>query len=91
LLTQYHSRDQIEKYEMGWTCGTYGEQERCIQDLVVGPEGRRPLGVTSHRWDVKVKIKLQEVGCGGMDCIAVGQGRNRWRALLIALMNYRLV
>jgi hypothetical protein len=32
---QYHSGDQVKKTEMGRTCGTYGREERCIQDFSV--------------------------------------------------------
>jgi hypothetical protein len=27
-------------------------------------EGKRPLGRPRHRWDVNIKMGLQEVGCG---------------------------
>jgi hypothetical protein len=33
---------------------------------------------------------LQEMGCGGMEWIGLAQGRGRWRALVIAVMNLRV-
>jgi hypothetical protein len=59
-------------------------------NLVGRPEGRRPLGRPRRRWEDNIKIDLQEVGWGGMDWIDMAQGRERWRAVVNAVMNLRV-
>ena len=48
-----------------------------------------PLGRSRRRWE-DIKIDLQEVGCGGMDWIDLAQDRDRRRALVNAVMNFRV-
>jgi len=57
--------------------------------LVRKPEGKRPLGRPRHTWEDTIKMDLQEVGCGGMNWIDVAQDRDRWRALVNAVINLR--
>ena len=51
------------------------------------PGGKRPLGRPRCRWEDNIKMDFQEVGCGGMDWIELALDRNRWRALVKAVMN----
>ena len=66
-------------------------ERRGIYRVSVGKlEGNRPLGRPRHRWEDDIKMDLQEVGCGGMDWIELAQDKDRWRALVNAVMNLRV-
>ena len=58
--------------------------------LVGKPGGKRPLGIPRRRWEDNIKIDIQEVVCGRMDWIDLAQDRDRWRALVNAVMNFRV-
>jgi hypothetical protein len=67
-----------------------GERRGVCRVLVGKSEGKRPFGRHRHRWEDNIKPDLQEVGCGGMDCIGRTQIRDRWRAFVNAVMNVRV-
>jgi hypothetical protein len=67
-----------------------GERRGVYRILVGKPEGKRPFGRPRHRWNDNIKTDLREVGCGGMDCIELAQDRDRWQALVNALMNLQV-
>jgi hypothetical protein len=62
-----------------------GEGRGAYRILVGIPEGRRPLGRPRRRWEYDIKMDLQEV-----DWIDMAQDRDRWRALVNAVMNLRV-
>jgi len=62
-----------------------------IVTLVGKLEGKRPLGKPRHRWVDNIRMDLQEVGCGYMDWIGLAQDRDRWRTLVSAVMNLRVL
>jgi hypothetical protein len=67
-----------------------GEGRGAYRILVKRPEGRKPLGRPRRRWEDDIKMDLQEVGWGGMDWIDMAQDRDRWRAVVNAVMNLRV-
>jgi hypothetical protein len=54
------------------------------------PEAMRPSGRPRCKWKDNIKMDLQEVGCEGMDWIDVTQDRDRWRALVYAVIILRV-
>ena len=75
---------------MGGACSTYGERRGVYRILIGKHVGKRPLGRPRRRWEDNIKMDLQEVGCGVMDWIELTQDRDRWRALVNAVMNLRV-
>jgi hypothetical protein len=58
--------------------------------LVEKLEGKRPLWRPRRRWEDYIRMDLQEVGNGCVDWIGLAQDRDRWRALVSAVMNHRV-
>ena len=68
-----------------------GERRGVYRVMVGKPEAKRPLGRPRRRWEDNIKMDLQEVDCGGMEWIEFAQDRDRWRALVNAVMNLRVL
>jgi hypothetical protein len=58
--------------------------------LVRKPEGKRPLGRPRHRWEDNIKMDLQKVGGDSGDWMELAQDRDRWRALVGTVRNFRI-
>jgi hypothetical protein len=68
-----------------------GESRGAYKVLERKSEGKRPLGRARRRWEDNIKMGNQEVGYGGMDWIELAQDRDRWRPLVNAVMNLRVL
>jgi hypothetical protein len=82
----------IKSRRMRWAghVARTGERRGVYGVLVGKPEGKRSLGRPGLRWEANIKMDLQALGCGGMDWIELAQDKNRWRALVNAVMNIRI-
>ena len=65
-----HNEEHYDLYSssniirLGGTCGEYGGQGRCIQDIIGRPQVKKPLARHRRRWEEIIKIDLQKVGWG---------------------------
>ena len=67
------------------------EEGRDVHKVVAGkPEGKRPLGIPRRRWEDNIKMDLKEVGLGCGDWMELAKDRERWRALVSTVMNFRV-
>ena len=82
----------IKSRKMRWAghVALIEESRGVYRGLVGKTEGKKPFGRPKHRWEDNIKIELQEVGCGDMDWIDLARDRDRWRALVKAIMNFRV-
>ena len=67
-----------------------GDKRAAYRFFMGRSERKRSLGRPRHRWEGNIKIDLQEVGQGGTEGIDVVQDRDRWRALVNAIMNLQV-
>ena len=67
-----------------------GEGRGVHRVLVGKPKGKRPFGRPRRRGEDNIKMDLQEVGGGCGDWMELAQDRERWRALVSAVMNVRV-
>jgi hypothetical protein len=68
-----------------------GEGRNVYIVLVGKAEGRRPLGRPRRRWEDGIRMDLEEIGWRGVEWIHLAQDRDRWRALVNAVMNLRVL
>ena len=67
------------------------EEWRGEHKVLVGKaEGKRPLRRPRHRWEDNIKLDLEEVGKGCGDWMELAKDRDRWRALVSKVMDFRV-
>jgi hypothetical protein len=67
-------------------------EERKVYKVLVGkPEGKRPLGRPRRRCEDGIRMDHGEISLGGLDWIRLAQNRDRWWAVVSAVMNLRVL
>jgi hypothetical protein len=84
---------QIKSRRMRWGghVARMGEERKVYKVLVGKPERKRPLDRPRRRWENEIRMDLRETGLGGVDWVRLAQDRDRWRAVVSAVMNLRVL
>jgi hypothetical protein len=64
-----------------------GDERKVYKVLLGKPEGKRPLGRPKRRWEDGIGMDLRDIGLEGVDWIRLAQNRDRWRAVVSAVIN----
>jgi hypothetical protein len=84
---------QVKSRRMSWAghMARMGEERKVYKVFVGKPEGKRPLGRPRRRCEDGIGMDLREIGLGGVDWIRLSQDRDRWRTVVSAVMNLRVL
>jgi hypothetical protein len=84
---------QVKSRRIRWAghVARMGEERKMYKVLVGKPEGKRSLGRPRRRWEDGVIMDLREIGLGWVDWIRLAQDRDKWWAVVSAVMNLRVL
>jgi hypothetical protein len=68
-----------------------GEGRNVYRVLVGKREGKNPFVRPRRRWKDGIKMDLRKIGWRGVKWIHLVQDRDRWRAVVNAVMNLRVL
>ena len=74
-----------------WLVARTGARKVSYKAVVGKREVNRPLGISRCSWEDNIKEYFQYVGWRGMDCTDVEKDRDRYQALVNAVMNLRVL
>jgi hypothetical protein len=82
----------VKSRRMRWAghVARMGKDRGVYRLLVEKPEGRKLLGRPRRRWEDNIKMDLQEVGWGRGNWMELAQDRDRWRALVGTVRDFRV-
>ena len=68
----------------------YGGEDKCTHGFGGKSEGKRQLGRSSRRSAGHTKMDHQEIAGKAVDSFDLAQDREKWRAFLKAMINFRV-
>jgi hypothetical protein len=68
-----------------------GEEGKLYKVFVGKPKGKRPLGPPRRRWESGIRMDLREIGWEDFEWVQLVRDRSKWRAIVNAVMNLRLL
>src|SRR5215470_1603688 len=82
----------VKSRRMRWAghVARMGEDSGVHRVLVGRPKGKRPLGRPRRRCEDNIKMDLREIGGGRGDWMELAQDRDRWRALVCTVRDFRV-
>jgi hypothetical protein len=75
---------KIKKQEIRGARIMHGGEKRLYRGSWEKPEGKRPLGRPSLRWDLNIKVDLQEID-EEVEWVNLAENRGRWWDLVIVV------
>jgi hypothetical protein len=77
----------------GWAghMARMGKGRSVLKVLVGKHDGKRTFERTMRRWEDGIKMELREIIWGCVESIHLAQDRGRWRAVVNAVMNLRVL
>jgi hypothetical protein len=93
MLTGTDIIRKVKSRRMRWAghVARMGQERKVYKVLVGKPEGKRPLGRLRRRWEDGIIMDLRDIVLGGVDWIRLAQDTDRWRAVVSAAMNLRVL
>jgi hypothetical protein len=76
---------------VGGACGRHWIGEKCVQGFGGNARRKELLGRPRRRWEDGIRMDLGEIGLGSVDWIRLAQDRDRWRVVVSAVMNLRVL
>ena len=75
---------------MGGHVARMEEGRSALKILTGTPTEKIPLGRPRGRWEDNIRMDLEEIGINAGNWVDLAQGRNCWRALVNAALNFRV-